>query len=100
MKLPIVPLSLPQATQTEISPRQNSEGRALAKACQDFEAVFLKELFKGMRSTAIDGGLFEKGNDQEIFREMLDLEVAKSAAAQNTLGIGQVLLKKLQEPEG
>ena len=98
MKLPIVPLSIPQAGQTEPYPRQNSGGRALDKACQDFEAVFLKALFKGMRSTAIDGGLFEKGNDQEIFREMLDMEVAKAAAAQNTLGVGQALLKKLQEP--
>lgn len=79
--------------------KNNSDSPPLKKACQDFEALFIRELFKGMRSTAIESGLMDKGKEQEIFEDMLDTEVANAAAAQNTLGIAQSLLKQFEARE-
>ena len=99
MKLPIDPQSpLPPVSATPADRRKGGDDPALAKACRDFEAIFLQSLFKSMRSTAIEGGLFEKGNDQEMFQDLVDMELAKSAASRNMLGIGGALLRDLQDP--
>ena len=101
MKVPISPalVALPAAESQRPEGRNSGKSGGLAGHCRDFEAIFLQSLFKSMRSTAIDGGLFEKGNDREIFQDLLDMEVARAAAASNSLGIGQILLQQLQEPE-
>jgi hypothetical protein len=36
---------------------------ALKKACQDFEAIFIQSLFKAMRKTVPDGGIFTTNRD-------------------------------------
>ena len=99
MNIPVIPQVSPQVVQKNGSDRRHNKTDGLAKPAQDFEAIFLHALFKGMRSTTIDGGLFEKGKDREIFLDFLDMEMAKAAAAQNALGIGQALLKQLQDPD-
>ncbi len=100
MKLPVdfQPPPRPLVPATPADQRPGGDDPALAKACRDFEAIFLQSLFKGMRSTAIKGGLFEKGNDQEMFQDLMDMELARSAAAQNMLGIGRALFRDLQGP--
>jgi len=80
--------------------KTTSELSPLNKTCQDFEAVFLHELFKGMRTTGIESGLLEKGPEQDIIQDMLDTEVANAAAAQNTLGIAKSLLKQFGDKKG
>ena len=103
MKLPLDPIShlKPVGLVAPAPARKGAvEDPALAKACQDFEAIFLQSLFKSMRSSMIEGGLIEKGQEQEIYQELLDMEVAKAAAAQNTLGIGRAMLRQFQEKKG
>lgn len=100
MTLPVDPLSPPAAATPSERRQSNRVSPALTKACQDFEALFLHALFKGMRSTGVDGGLLEKGKEQEIFEDLLDTEVANAAAAKNTLGIAQVLLREFTEKKG
>lgn len=100
MKLPISPVLATSPAPLSLS----AEGRGaapgkLAGPCQDFEAIFLQSLFKAMRSATIDGGLFEKSNDKEIFQDLMDLEMARAAAAGNTLGIGLALQNQLQGVE-
>lgn len=77
--------------------KKTGESPVLAKACQDFEAIFLQAMFKGMRSTGVEGGLLDQGKEQELFQEMMDAEVAKAAAAQNTLGIAKAMLRQFEE---
>lgn len=100
MDIPSNPQLFTQPTVAIAATARSKEDKAqdLEQACQDFEAIFLFSLFKEMRSTVVDGGLFEKSNDQEIFQEMMDMEAAKAAASQNTLGLGQALLRQLQDP--
>jgi len=99
MKLPVDVLSSPPKVDAAAAGRQkkNSGSPALNKACQDFEAIFLHELFKGMRSTGIESGLLEKGKEQEIFQDMLDTEVSNAAASKNTLGIAKTLLRQFDK---
>ena len=97
MKVPVDLPSNPQSAAAQAAGRKKSDqDQALAKSCQDFEAIFLHALFKGMRAGTIESGLLEKGQDREIFQDMMDMEVANVAASQNSLGIGQTLLKQLK----
>lgn len=98
MTLPIDANNKPSAAAAPTGQRKNpGESPALNKACQDFEALFLRAMFKGMRSTGIEGGLLEKGKEQEVFQDMMDTEIANAAAAKNTLGIAQSLLRQFEE---
>lgn len=97
MKIPVNPTSKPSAAAPTERHQKNQQSPALTKSCQDFESLFLHSLFKGMRSTGVDGGILEKGRDQEIFEDLLDTEVANAAAAQNTLGIAKSLLRQFGE---
>ena len=67
----------------------------LAKLCQDFESIFIKSLFKGMRQMVGDSGLLDKDAGSDIFQDMQDTAVAQAAAAQHSLGIGQALYQQL-----
>lgn len=87
----------PKATDSKAVRKQDPE--ALRKTCQEFEAVFVQSMFKAMRSTVPDGGLFPKGMAQEAFQDLMDLEVSKTSATQGTLGIGEALFRQLQSKE-
>ncbi len=90
---PIPPPAAPQAP----APRRQGKGdpAALRHACQEFEALFINALLKGMRAGVPEGGLLEPGPGEEIYRDFLDVEVAKSAARQGGVGIAEVLYRQL-----
>ncbi len=67
----------------------------LEKLCEEFEAVFVHTMLKGMRSTIPGDGLLEKGFGSEIMEEMRDLEVSKSVSRQQNLGIAEALYRQL-----
>lgn len=69
----------------------------LRKVCQEFEAIMIQTLYKGMRATIQDGGLIEKDTNTEIFEEMMDQEVARKAAMKNELGLAEALFRQLNK---
>jgi flagellar protein FlgJ len=71
----------------------------LMKLCQEFEAVFVHTMLKGMRSTIPNDGLLEKGFGSEIMEEMRDLEVSKAVSRNQNLGIAEVLYRQLSQLE-
>ncbi len=83
-----------KATDAKEAGRQDDE--ALRKTCKDFEAIFTQSMYKAMRSTVPDGGLFPKGMADETFRDLMDLEVAKESADQGTMGIAEALYRQLK----
>ena len=86
----------PQAQPVTAAVREAADKKArLAKLCQDFEGIFIKTLFKGMRQMVGDSGLLEKDAGSDIFQDMQDTAVAQAAAAQHSLGIGQALYQQL-----
>lgn len=71
------------------------DAEALKEACREFEAYFVQQLFKEMRSTVHDGGLISKSQGQEIFEEMLYDEYANESSKGKGIGIADMMYKQL-----
>ncbi|NMA83238.1 MAG: flagellar biosynthesis protein FlgJ [Epulopiscium sp.] len=73
------------------------EDAALKEACQQFEAYFIQQMWKEMRSTLSDDGLIPKNRGEEIFQEMLDAEYSKKSSEGQGIGIAQTLYRQLSK---
>jgi flagellar protein FlgJ len=67
----------------------------LRSSCREFEAIYIQEMYKSMRKTIPDSGLFKKGMAEEVYREMIDVELAKQTAAGDGMGIGKKMYDQL-----
>lgn len=76
---------------------EEKDNKALKEVCQEFEAYFIQQLFKEMRSTIQPGGLIEKSQGEEIFQDMLDEEYSKNASKGNGIGLANMLYKQLSK---
>lgn len=76
---------------------EEKDDQGLKEACREFEAYFIHQLFKEMRSTIQPGGLIEKSRGEEIFQDMLDEEYAKNASQGKGMGLGDMLYKQLSK---
>ena len=74
---------------------QAKEKDPLFKACQEFESLFINEIFKSMRRTIPQGTLLQTGMAEDIFQGMMDEEMAKEAARKNSFGLATMLYKSL-----
>jgi flagellar protein FlgJ len=74
---------------------QNPE--KLKELAQEFEAIFIQQLYKEMRKTIPADGLIPRTNAQDTFIQMQDLEVARHSARQGGLGLAEMMLKQLQQ---
>ncbi len=73
----------------EINPEEKS--RLLDKAVEDFEAIFINQLLKSMRSTVEEGTLFHGGSGEKMYAEMMDAEMSKNIAAGGGIGLKGIL---------
>lgn len=71
------------------------DDQELKKACEEFEAYYVQQLFKEMRKTIPDGGMFEESNEKDIYTDMLDTEYSAVISKSNGTGIADVLYKQL-----
>ena len=68
----------------------------LAKACADFESIFVEQLFKTMRASVPESGLVDSGRAEEIYTSLLDQQIAREMAlGQGSLGLAQQMRSKL-----
>lgn len=79
------------------SPDKSKDLKALRESSREFETLFVMEMFKAMRKAVPDGGLFEKSNATEIYREMLDMETAKASTSGKGLGIAEAIYNQMAE---
>lgn len=79
---------------------ESGDKTALKKACQDFESIFVQMVFKNMRSTVPEDGLFEKSQAQSIFEGMLDEELSKKVSSAGGMGLADILYEQLQKKYG
>lgn len=77
-----------------INKTEKIDDKKLRKACESFEAIFLKQLLSAMRKTVQDG-LFTSGKSEQIFRDMMDTELCNEAAKSRSLGIADMLYKDI-----
>ncbi len=79
----------------ERSMNQEQDNKELKEACESFESYYVQQLFKEMRKTVPESGLFEKNNARELYTEMLDGEYAKIISEGQGIGVGKALYKQL-----
>ena len=75
----------------------NSEAKKaeLKKACEQFEAVFLKYLLKEMRKTVPNGGLFGNSLSFNIFQSLYDDTLSEELSRNKGIGIAEELYRQL-----
>ncbi len=67
----------------------------LFEACQDFEAIFIKQMLNSMKSTVNKTGLVDGGFAEEMYDDMLYDEYADKMAKTAGFGIAESLYRQL-----
>jgi flagellar protein FlgJ len=90
-------LQEPSSTETSKASKNvtDSENKKLKQACKDFESIFLGYMLKSMRKTVEKNELMGNRQEEELFQDMMDDEICKSAADTNSIGIADTLYKQL-----
>jgi len=70
---------------------------ATRETAQQFEAMFLQMMMKTMRDAVPKSGLNESAAE-ETFQGMFDKEVSLAMAKRSTLGIADLLMKNMPDP--
>ena len=87
---------LSQTTQTPTASKgQNPE--KLKEAAQQFEAIFIQQMYKEMRKTIPDDGLIPRGNADDIYAQLQDTEAAKITAQNVGIGLTDLMMQQLMK---
>jgi murein DD-endopeptidase MepM/ murein hydrolase activator NlpD len=81
----------PVKAQAKTAEQTAQEKAELKKACQMFEAQFLKMLWKEMRKTVQQNKLFHGGYGEEMFTDLLDQAVSDESVKKGSMGIADML---------
>ena len=68
----------------------------LTAAAKELESVVISQLLSTMRNTVPEGGLFEKSAADDIFRSMLDTELARVASEKSPFGLAEKIVEQLE----
>lgn len=81
---------------TELKRQARTEQSSAVKpVAEQFEAVFLQMLMKGMRATVPEGGLFDTPAIKQ-YQSMFDNQLAVSMAAQGGTGLADLIASQLE----
>ena len=89
--------ALKEATSASPPKVLSRDAASLKQSCQDFEAIFIESMFKAMRKTIPDGGLFEKDTAHEIYQEMLDSEISKEISKHQSIGLADQMYRQMEK---
>jgi flagellar protein FlgJ len=73
-----------------------SEREQTQRAARELESVLLAQLLSAMRKTVPSGGLFGESSSNEIFREMLDTELARQVSTKSPFGLAEAVMRSLE----
>jgi peptidoglycan hydrolase FlgJ len=85
------------AQQTPDIRKTQRDRKSLKKSCQEFEAIFIQSMFKAMRKTVPESGLIKEDNASELYRDMLDQEVASKISRQQSLGLADQMYRQMEK---
>ncbi len=78
------------------SDRIKDDQHRLDKACADFEALFVQQLFKAMRATVPESPFLGRGPAEDLYTSLLDQQVAQEMAqGGGRLGLADQIRNKL-----
>ncbi len=86
-----------QATAQTPDAHKGQDPEKLKESAQQFEAIFIQQMFKEMRKTIPDDGLIQRGNADDIYNQLQDLEAAKITAQQGGIGLAELMMQQLIE---
>lgn len=72
----------------------NGNEKLDAEVLQQFEALFLQQMLKSMRTASLGNGMFQS-EQMEFYRDMYDQQIATDLAAKEVLGISQLINRQL-----
>jgi flagellar protein FlgJ len=75
--------------------KRSVRDKKLYGVCQDFEAIFIKQMLNAMRKTVDKSGLIDGGMAEEIFEDMLYDEYAKKMSRTARFGLAEILYDQL-----
>ena len=76
-----------------------AEVQRLRQAAQEFEAIFVQQMLKTARTSTPDPGPMASGASSEIYRDMVDQQLARSVSGGGGLGLGKLLIQSLVPAE-
>lgn len=79
--------------------KQTNPTKALEKVCKEFETLFAHQIMKTM-GESIPEGFMGEGLAEDMFKDMLYMEVAHSVGESGALGIGNILKHHIQQRFG
>jgi flagellar protein FlgJ len=82
---------------SSLEPEKGGQDAAkLRKACQDFEAVFIGQIWKQMRSSVPKEGMLHS-KEEESYLSMFDQELSVKMAGSGGIGLGDLLYENLSK---
>ena len=73
---------------------RTTDREQLAEAAREFEAMFVERMLKAMRATLSEDNPMQ-GENEDIYRDMLDREIAGSITEREGYGLADALLRQL-----
>ena len=84
------PVSSPMLATGGLSGSHGSNRAQLAKAAQQFEAIFVRQMLAAARKSSFGGDILS-GQGLDTFRQMQDEHFADLAAQQDSFGLGKMI---------
>lgn len=81
---------------SQVQPEKGLDEAKLKKACQDFEAVFIGQIWKQMRASVPKEGMLNS-KEQESYLSMFDQELSLKMARSGGIGLSDMLYANLSE---
>lgn len=76
----------------------NTGDDRLKELANEFTSILMKQMFKAMRKTVPESTLIDGGFSEDVFTDMLDSEISKAGARQNTFNnLSRALYEQLQQ---
>lgn len=78
---------------------KNMDDKRLKDVSQQFESIFINQLFKSMRNTVPKDEWLNGGLKQDIFEDMLYDEYSKNISKQGGIGLGSMVYQYLKSTQ-
>ena len=89
----------PAAPSTGRPPDASADGPKardrLEQTCAQMESLFLHQLIKSMRAAIPRSDLLGENKGEELYRELLDVELSKTLSQDRGFGLKEMLLRQL-----
>lgn len=86
---------LSQATPRTPEARGGQSPEKLRETARQFEAIFIQQMFKEMRRTVPQDGLLPRGNADDVYTQLQDLEAARITAQRGGIGLAELMMEQL-----